>query len=115
MKRICLIVAIVVTIAGCASVDNNIDHDRAGRINQIQEGTTTQQQVYDLLGKPDSVTNMAAGDSYWSYDIKTTRPIVSAFAGGNNIQSQYLMIIFGRDGIVKKMIGNNSDSNLGGI
>ena len=87
--------------------------NRAGKINQIQEGSTTKQQVYDLLGKPDSATNMAAGDSYWSYDIKTSKPMVGAFADGNNVQSQYLMIIFGRDGTVKKIIGNNSDSALG--
>jgi outer membrane protein assembly factor BamE (lipoprotein component of BamABCDE complex) len=113
MKRIWLIVVIVVTMAGCASVGKDIDHDRASKVNQIQEGSTTKQQVYDLLGKPDSATNMAAGDSYWSYDIKTAKPIVDTFAGVNNIQSQYLMIIFGREGIVKKIIGKNSDSALG--
>ena len=113
MKRIWLIVAIVVVIAGCASVGQDIDQDRAAKINQIQEGSTTKQQVYDLLGKPDSATNMAAGDSYWSYDIKTAKPIAGVFADRNNSQSQYLMIIFGRDGIVKKIIGKNGESGLG--
>ena len=113
MKRIWLIVAIVVVIAGCASVGQDIDQDRAIKINQIQEGSTTKQQVYDLLGKPDNATNMAAGDSYWSYDIKTAKPIASAFTGRNNFQGQYLMIVFGRDGIVKKIIGKNGDSGLG--
>ena len=113
MKRIWLVVAIVAIIAGCASVDQKSDQNRAGKIDQIQEGSTTKQQVYDLLGKPDGATNMAAGDSYWSYDIKTAKPIVGAFAGGSNVQSQYLVIIFGRDGIVKKIIGNKGDNNLG--
>ena len=77
MKRIWLIAAIIVVIAGCASVGKDIDQDRAIKINQIQEGSTTKQQVYDLLGKPDNATNMAAGDSYWSYDIKTRLSLFS--------------------------------------
>ncbi len=113
MKIIMLGFAIIVTLAGCASVSHQIDRTT---VSKIKEGQTTKQQVYDLCGSPDSVTNLGAGDSYWSYFyVRAQAKNVGKLVGGSKYDGQYLMIVFGPDNIVKKIIGSHSmtDSDLG--
>ena len=106
MKRMFLVFAIISTMAGCTSVGHQIVGHQIdlNQVSKIKEGSTTKQQVYDLIGKPDEVTNMGAGDAYWSYSSTAD----ASKARGYNMESQYFMIVFGPDNIVKKIIGSHS-------
>jgi outer membrane protein assembly factor BamE (lipoprotein component of BamABCDE complex) len=118
LKRFYFLV-IALLLISCASVGKPIDQEKAA---QIKEGQTTKQQVYDLIGSPDRVMTMGMGETYWYYSFArvTTKPatfvpVVGIFAGGHNVQSQYFMVCFGPDNIVKRIIASHgaTESNLG--
>lgn len=112
MDRIITVAIIMVVMAGCASVGHKLDQEA---VNKIKKGETTKREVVELIGSPDQVTNMGNGDTFWTYSYarataKPTSfiPVVGAFAGGANVQSQMLMLTFGPDNIVKNIMNTYS-------
>jgi outer membrane protein assembly factor BamE (lipoprotein component of BamABCDE complex) len=108
MGKIIKLLIIALILVGCASVGHKLDQEA---INKIKKGETTKKDVVCLIGSPDRVTNMGNGDTYWTYSYarataKPTSfiPIVGAFAGGANVQSQMLMLTFGPDNIVRDIM-----------
>jgi outer membrane protein assembly factor BamE (lipoprotein component of BamABCDE complex) len=95
MKRIIVFFCIAVFLAGCATaiVGRPIDQNA---VSQIVRGQSTKADVIALLGSPDRITET---DSFsrWTYHYARA---ASRF-GGLDTQSQVVMIMFTKSGIVK--------------
>jgi outer membrane protein assembly factor BamE (lipoprotein component of BamABCDE complex) len=105
MKKYLLIALAIVLLAGCVSAGRKIDQTAA---EKIEKGKTTKAEVIASLGSPDHITKLGTGDTMFMYHFMkatpkaiTFIPIVGAFAGGANVQTQSCMVIFGPDDIVK--------------
>jgi outer membrane protein assembly factor BamE (lipoprotein component of BamABCDE complex) len=117
MKFVALLLAAVVLISGCATVGRRID---PVAVQQLQVGHTTKEQVVALLGSPDSMTQMGTGGAMWQYAfVRATAkassfiPVVGAFAGGTDMQSQSLMLTFGADGVLTDYVNSVSGADVG--
>ena len=107
-----LLIALVVFLSACATYGNKIDTNYA---NSIQEGVTTEKEVVSKLGAPFSKGVTPDGDRFYLYTYthaqtkaSTFIPIVGAFAGGANTQTQTLQIWFTKEGVVKSHSFNDT-------
>ena len=107
MKIMVLIISCLMLIS-CTTVGNKEITD-SSKTSQIIEGKTTKADVLALLGEPNHVSNMLDGQEVWlySYGRFTTRPatyipIVGLFAGGGDMKTKSLSLIFDEKGILKK-------------
>lgn len=107
-----------ICLVGCASYGTKID---AGYAATIKEGVTTEAEVLENLGKPISLTRNGDGTKSLVYmyirsqaKAATFIPIVGAFAGGADTETQTLMVTI-ENGIVKKwsMTEGASEANTG--
>jgi outer membrane protein assembly factor BamE (lipoprotein component of BamABCDE complex) len=109
MKTIIILTAAVL-LCGCASVGHKLDESK---IDQIKKGVTTRDQVVQLVGSPDQITRDGFGrvTFQYIYSRATTKastfiPIVGAFAGGANVQSQMLMVTFDTNNVVSDLFSS---------
>jgi outer membrane protein assembly factor BamE (lipoprotein component of BamABCDE complex) len=116
MKHLYLVLLLAVA-AGCASVGRKIDQSK---VDQIKKGETTRDQVLKSLGSPDQITKTGDGNvtflylySHASAKGATFIPVVGAFAGGANVQSQFLRVTFGGDGIVSDFASTVTSTETG--
>ena len=116
MKTILASIAFAILFTGCASTGRKID---MSKVDQIKKGETTKQQVIQLLGSPEQMTSDASGNTtfLYLYSRATTKgqtfiPIVGAFAGGANVQSQMVSVIFGPDGKVSNYTQSMSANDM---
>ncbi|MGD9547807.1 MAG: outer membrane protein assembly factor BamE [Candidatus Krumholzibacteriia bacterium] len=117
MKTLFVVLGLVVALSGCATVGRKID---PVAIEQIKIGTTTMEQVLQLIGSPDAVTQMGTGGTVYTYiyarataKAESFIPIVGSFAGGANTQSQFLSITFDQDGVVSDFLNSVSAMETG--
>lgn len=91
LKKIFLIAFALVTLTACADlqVGNEAAND-FGRYTQLQKGSTTKAEVYELFGQPSDVTYNSDGSSEWdavSMKMRTAGatyiPFVGLLAGGS--------------------------------
>lgn len=71
-------------------------------------------------GPPTPAPESAQGVPCWTYSFARAStkassfiPVVGAFAGGINAQSQSLMLTFGADGILKDFVNSVSGMDVG--
>ncbi|MFD1009085.1 outer membrane protein assembly factor BamE domain-containing protein [Oceanisphaera ostreae] len=109
----CILCAFLV---GCASYGGKID---ANAVSQIEKGKTTEAQVYALLGNPMSVGISSEGKKFLMYmytesqvKASTFIPIVGAFVGGADTNSQTLQVWIDEQGLVSSYAYNNSQTEL---
>lgn len=117
MRFVVTILAAAVLLSGCATVGRRID---PSAVQHLQIGQTTREQAVALLGTPDSSTQIGTGGTMWTYTFARAStkassfiPVVGAFAGGTNVQSQSLVLTFGADGILKDFVSSVSGTDVG--
>ena len=113
MKNI--IILFVIMLAGCASYGKKINLEA---VQKIEQGTTTEQEVYALLGKPMSSSITPDGKKFLMYmHIKSQAkassfiPVVGAFAGGADTQSDQVQIWI-ENGVVSQISQTMSESEM---
>ena len=100
-------------LCGCASVGRKIDQSK---VEQIQRGVSTREDVRKLIGSLDSMTKDSDRREIWTYFYSSATskpesfiPIVGAFAGGVNMRTQHTMIFFGEDGKVERYTSSTGE------
>lgn len=111
-----LLFVVVVLLSGCASYGNKIDSNYA---NSIEKGVTTEQEVVSAMGQPMTVSVTPDGLKLYYYiytrsqaKASTFIPIVGAFAGGADTETQILQIWFDDAGVVQNFAYNKSNSEV---
>ena len=115
MKYI-LIITLSLFLSACASYGNKIDAQYA---TSIQEGVTTEHEVRKNLGNPFTTGVTPDGLKFYIYTYtqaqtkaSTFIPVVGAFAGGADTQTQTLQIWFDKEGKVTSYSYNNSTQEI---
>ena len=110
MKPILFLLATALLITGCASVGHKLDESK---VDQIKKGVTTRDQVVQLVGSPNQITRDGFGRVIFQYiysrattKASTFIPIVGAFAGGANVQTQMLMVTFDTNNVVSDLFSS---------
>lgn len=96
MKKMILTAAIAVAALSTAACATNVGTQTVndfGRYQQLQNGQTTKQGVYELFGQPHTVNYVeTTGESIWQYYQVTSRmnpttliPFVGLATGGNDL------------------------------
>lgn len=121
MNRLVIFVLVcLLLVAGCLSAGRKIDQESVDRIKQ---GETTKAQVLEWLGSPDRIIRDGRGNETFSYHYvrSTTKPqtfipIIGPFVGGANVQSQFVSVRFGPNGVVNHLLTSHgateTDQNL---
>lgn len=98
---------LMMACVGCFSMGKKIDQAAVGK---IKEGQTTKAEVVKLLGNPDNVTRDSWNGEGWSYCFVRAAsspgnfvPVVGAFAGGGNSQTEFLTLTFDDKGVVRSL------------
>ena len=115
MKKLILLVTLMTVMSSCATVGRQIDFNQ---VAMIKEGVTTQQGVIKLLGAPDQITNSGYGMISMTYTFAKASsravnfvPVVGAFAGGMDTQSQFVMIMV-KNGVVNRVVSSQSGMEI---
>lgn len=115
MKKFMTVIISFVLI-GCATVGQKIDQNK---LSQIQEGTTTKQEVEILLGKPYMVSLTSDGKTTMMYQYTKVAnrasnfiPVAGLLTGGMDMSQEILQVLIGEDGKVEKYIFNSSDTPI---
>lgn len=110
-----LILALAIIISGCASYGKKID---SNAVLKIEQGKTTEQEVYALLGKPMSTSIMQDGKKFLMYMHMKSQakassfiPVVGVFAGGADTQTDQVQIWLD-DGVVSQISHTMSESEV---
>ncbi|RUO28768.1 hypothetical protein CWE12_10665 [Aliidiomarina sedimenti] len=112
MKKIIAILTII-WLTGCASAGVQID---PAQIQDIEKGVTTEQEVKNMFGSPNSSGITAEGELFYVYtfarsttNAATFIPVVGLFAGGSNTDIEMLQIWFDSERKVKEYHFNKSN------
>jgi len=115
MKKLIIVIGMAVFICGCASVGRKLDESK---VDQIKQGTTTRDQVIQLVGSPDQITRDGSGNITFQYIYSHATakgssfiPIYGAFAGGANVQNQFLSVTF-TNNVVSSLVSTYGASEL---
>lgn len=113
------VVMLALALAGCMTVGNRQIANK-DVVSRIEASKTTKNEVVALVGQPTRVRFMDSGGETWEYEMQKSQirgatliPVIGLFAGGANIQTYSLSILFRPDGIVEK-VGSGSSSGGGG-
>lgn len=96
-------VAALVLLAGCATTTGRpFDSAAASR---FEDGKTTQTQVRQAIGEPDTAQDRGDGSVMWLYSFSESKASVRdfvPFAGGSNHPTrQMLSLVFDRRGVLE--------------
>lgn len=111
--------AIVLMLAGCASVGN--DRLRSETVEsvstKIEEGKTTKEEVRQAFGSPVKTSFTDGGLEIWNYEFANVSadavsyiPIVNLFGSSASGTKKELVVLFDENDIVKKF--NMSESEV---
>ena len=94
--------------------------ENQSKVEQIQRGVSTREDVRKLIGSLDSMTKDSDRREIWTYFYSSATskpesfiPIVGAFAGGVNMRTQHTMIFFGEDGKVERYTSSTGGTDVG--
>jgi len=100
-----LLAIVLLGMTGCTTMGNQYD---ASRVDDIVVGQTTEAELIDWFGEPQSRTRSSNQEIVlaWTYFHAQTRgstfiPIAGAFIGGSDQESQNLSVTLDSDGKVK--------------
>jgi len=120
MKRL-LTLCMVVVLGGCASAGNMAlkNESEASVATKIVEGKTTKQEIVAAYGQPTQTTFTDGGNQIWTYRYAYATPkavnfvpIVGIFAGGADIQSKELVVMFDKNDVVAKFSMRESQQEV---
>ncbi len=107
---------LLIFLPGCATCGKIIDQDK---ISQIKQGTTTEQEVIQLLGNPYMKTLNSDGKTIMLYHYAKAQnratnfiPVVNILAGGIDMKQQMLTVLIGKDGTVEQYTFNNAETPI---
>lgn len=110
-------ILVVISLTSCASVGRRINQDN---LNQIEQGTTTRDDVIRLLGSPDQITRDTLGNVTFTYTYMRFQsrpesfiPIIGGFIGGMDTQNQTAVITTDKDGIVQSIASSYGSTGTG--
>lgn len=113
--RFALVLSVLLT--GCVSVGRKIDLEAVAK---IEKGKTTRADVLSLLGSPDGITRDGLGNEVLGYTFVrhqtspvTFVPIVGAFAGGGDVQTQFVSVTVNRAGVVCDVLSSSYSAEAG--
>lgn len=115
-KQLTVLVWVLFLVCGCATSGTKIDQSK---ITQIKEGVTTEQEVLQILGSPQTKTLSSDGKIIMLYLYTKVKnrasnfiPVVNLMTGGMDMQQQMLTVLIGKDGKVEKYTLNDSTSAI---
>lgn len=98
-----------VLIGGCVFASGSKAAANTEARAQIQNGKTTKQEVFALLGTPNGKSQCANGEEMWTYSYARTKaratnfiPLAGAFVGGADSQANSYFVTFGTNGMVSR-------------
>lgn len=106
-----VIYLLVLFLTACASAGNMAlkDENEKSVAARIVEGQTSKQQIQAMYGPPTQTTFTDGGNEIWTYRYAYATPkavnfvpIIGIFAGGADVQSKELVVMFNKDNIVAK-------------
>jgi outer membrane protein assembly factor BamE (lipoprotein component of BamABCDE complex) len=107
---------LVLAVAGCSSVGTPIARDK---VNQIQVGLTTEQDVLRMFGVPSTKTIDISGRQVLSWIFssasakpQTFIPVAGAFIGGYNTRLQQLTVLIDKKGRVESWTLNDRPNEV---
>lgn len=118
-KKLVISLMVGLLVVGCASSGNEKirDHDQASLTQVIVPGKTTKAQIREYFGTPTSVTYTDGGNEIYKYaharaTVKpvTLIPIIGLFAGGNDVTTKTLTVLFDKNDVVTKFNMNDLQS-----
>jgi outer membrane protein assembly factor BamE (lipoprotein component of BamABCDE complex) len=121
MRKIFVLTATVLLVAGCASSGN--DKVRTETMDtvgtKVTKGTTTKDQVRGLYGEPNNVSLTDGGSEVWTYEYAHATanaasfvPVVGMFAGGSNVNKNQVVFIFDKAGVMQNYTVHASQSEV---
>jgi outer membrane protein assembly factor BamE (lipoprotein component of BamABCDE complex) len=108
-------------LQSCTSTGNAVlnDENRESIQGKLQEGSTTKNQVYTILGDPIETAFIADGQEVWTYEVSKLKPFlrnfipyVSLISSGANGVRQQLTIRFDENDVVDEYRWNESEIQL---
>ena len=98
------ILIVLFFLSGCAFVRGNYDEDfNKDDVAAIKVGTSTRQDVADLLGAPERVIEVHDQEifHYYTYGLKSGTFL---FFSRSNVVGNDLYVFFSRDGIARQVV-----------
>ena len=108
-------------LQSCTSTGNAVlnDENRESIQGKLQEGSTTKNQVYTILGDPIETAFIADGQEVWTYEVSKLKPFlrnfipyVSLISSGANGVRQQLTIRFDENDVVDEYRWKESEIQL---
>jgi len=106
MKKLLLLVAASLALAGCATNMGSASVNDFGRYLELRKGESRKRDVFQQFGQPHEVQHISeTSESLWSYysikermNVATFVPFVGLLAGGNDVNSNRADFFFNKDG-----------------
>lgn len=124
LKLLAATILLSAVIAGCAGTAGNqklSEHTKESVTQNITEGKTTQAQVKQLFGEPNTTSFTDGGNDVYNYAFSRASaqgvnyiPIVNLFARGFDVNTKTLAILFDKDKIVVKYTMSETQSQTKG-
>ena len=103
-RSLLLVLAAATLIQGCAFFRGNYDDDfKQEDVESIKIGTSTRQDVAEILGAPERVIQVHDQQvfHYYNYTLKSGTVL---FFSRTNVVGNDLYVFFSRDGIVQQVV-----------
>lgn len=101
---------LMMALAGCATVGNEKmrSETQATVDSKLFKGKTTKSEVLAFYGSADDITLSSDGSEVWKYKFSNVAPkpanfipFVGALAGGSDLNSKTLVVLFNEQGVIK--------------
>jgi len=106
-----LLAVVALVLGACASAGNMAlkDENEKSVAARVVEGKTTKQEVQAAYGQPTQTTFTDGGNEIWTYRYAYATPkainfvpVVGIFAGGADVQTKELVVMFDKANVVMK-------------
>ena len=121
MKYSLFLILSFTILQSCTSTGNSalVEENKESIVGKLQQGTTTKNQVYTILGDPIETAFIADGQEVWTYEVSKLKPFLRNFipyvslisSGANGIRQQ-LTIRFDENDLVDEYRWNESEIQL---
>ena len=114
MKNLIFLIMLILLSSGCATSGHKLDFVK---LQQIEEGVTTKQEIISLLGDPTFITFNPEGNELITYHYVQSKekarnfvPVINALSKSTNMKQQIVQVLLNENDIVDKYIYSNSES-----
>lgn len=115
MKTMFVVLAVILALSGCAATGVQVKPEQ---LTSFQTGITTEAEVVQVLGKPQTLMSSSDGTrilayAFLQYQIKGASfiPIVGLFAGGSDMKTSSTVFTFDKAG--KMLTHQTTESQYG--